>query len=202
MEGAANLLQARTLASSAGTTDLARLKASVSDAAPAEAGRKFEALFATMIVKEMRQGLSEGFFGEGPHADVYAGWLDQFVGEAIARDGGLHVADQVRESLERKQAAELAARQQVSGADTKASVDGELAERATTSDRAARALVTQDAMPADTVRALMTQSGSNGGPARAQAADAATPAHDAARADHETNGRGARELRAEREEGS
>jgi len=81
------------------------LQTSLRGAKPAEAARKFEALFASLLVKEMRQTLSQGFFGEGPQADVYAGWLDQFVGDAIARDGGLKLAQRLEGDLVRAQAA-------------------------------------------------------------------------------------------------
>ena len=96
MDGTGNILQARSIAQSTSAAKLDELQSSALHDSPAEAGRKFEALFATMLVKEMRGSLSEGFFGQGPQSDVYAGWLDQFVGESIARDGGLHIADGVR----------------------------------------------------------------------------------------------------------
>lgn len=91
-------------------TELAGLSSGARRASPAEAAKKFEALFATQLVKEMRSSLSEGFFGEGPQADVYSGWLDQFVGDAIAKDGGLHLADGLQRTLERARAAEDAAK--------------------------------------------------------------------------------------------
>ena len=56
---------------------------------PAEAARQFEKLFASLLVKELRRGLPEGFFGQGPGADVYEGWLDEHVGGALAEGGGL-----------------------------------------------------------------------------------------------------------------
>ncbi len=116
MDGTGNILQARSIAQSTSAAKLDELQSSALHDSPAEAGRKFEALFATMLVKEMRGSLSEGFFGQGPQSDVYAGWLDQFVGESIARDGGLHIADGVRQGLERKQAAERAAQELALGA--------------------------------------------------------------------------------------
>jgi Rod binding domain-containing protein len=102
-------IQARVVADGAGLAAAERLQASASTTSPAEAAKKFEELFATLLVKEMRSSLSEGFFGAGPQSDVYGGWLDQFVGAAIARDGGLHLAEGLERSLERKQAAERAA---------------------------------------------------------------------------------------------
>lgn len=71
---------------------------------PEAAGKKFEALFATLLVKEMRKALPDGFFGEGSAGDIYSGWLDQHLGESIAKRGTLHIAPIVEASLSRKQA--------------------------------------------------------------------------------------------------
>lgn len=108
MDGAGSILQARVATGGAQLDAAERLRSG--STAPAEAAYKFEALFATLLVKEMRGTLAQGFFGEGPQSDVFGGWLDQFVGEAIAKDGGLHLADGVRRGLERKLEAERAAR--------------------------------------------------------------------------------------------
>lgn len=54
-----------------------------------EAAMEFERLFATLLVKEMRRGLSEGFFGGGAGADVYEGWLDEHLGSALSDGRGL-----------------------------------------------------------------------------------------------------------------
>ncbi len=69
---------------------------------PKEAAARFEALLATMLVKEMRSSLGDGFFGKGPDGDVYGGWLDQHVGQSLADRDALHVEGVLRESLERK----------------------------------------------------------------------------------------------------
>ena len=68
---------------------------------PREAAQKFEALFATLLVKEMRKALPDGFFGSEADGDIYAGWLDQHLGQAIAQRGDLHLAPMVERSLER-----------------------------------------------------------------------------------------------------
>lgn len=49
----------------------------------AEAARQFEALLASMLVKEMRAGLEEGFFGSGPGADTFSGMLDEHLGREL-----------------------------------------------------------------------------------------------------------------------
>lgn len=70
----------------------------------AEAGKKVESLFATMLVKELRKALpEEGFFGSGPGADVFNGWLDEFMGEQLARDGSLGLAGRVEAALEERE---------------------------------------------------------------------------------------------------
>jgi Rod binding domain-containing protein len=71
---------------------------------PREAGAAFEKLFATLLVKEMTKTLSDGFFGEGPGAETFQGWLEDELGGALAKDGSLGIAEAVRESLIRKQA--------------------------------------------------------------------------------------------------
>lgn len=70
-----------------------------------EAADKFEKLLATMLVREMSRTLPEGFFGEGAGSDTFDGWLQEHMGAAIADDGGLGIAESVRASILRKQAA-------------------------------------------------------------------------------------------------
>lgn len=69
---------------------------------PKDAAARFQALLATMLVKEMRSSLDTGFFGKGPDGDVYGGWLDQHVGQSLADRDALHIEGVLRESLERK----------------------------------------------------------------------------------------------------
>ena len=83
---------------------LARLSAMGDDANPAEAAEMFESLLATMLVKEARRSLGDGgFFGKGPGADVFSGWLDQHVGQALADGWDLDLAGMVRAGLIEKQ---------------------------------------------------------------------------------------------------
>lgn len=91
----------------AGTRQLAAASGARASAAAGrieEAAQMFESLFATVLVKELRQGLSEGFFGSGPGSDVFEGWLDEHLGTALARGGALDVAGFVRVNLTQKQA--------------------------------------------------------------------------------------------------
>jgi Rod binding domain-containing protein len=84
-------------------TDVARalpLARTPEEAGPAAV--KFQALLGAMLVKEMRSSLSDGFFGTGAGGDVYGGWLDEHVGETLARRDALHLEGVLREGLDRK----------------------------------------------------------------------------------------------------
>lgn len=60
---------------------------------------QFSKLLATMLVKEMRQALPEGFFGGGAGADIFEGWLDEHVGAALAARDGLHMEALIESSV-------------------------------------------------------------------------------------------------------
>jgi len=64
-----------------------------------DAAKRFEELLATMLVREMRRGVEQGFFGEGAGADVFEGWLDEHLGRSLARDDVFDLAQAVRLSL-------------------------------------------------------------------------------------------------------
>ena len=51
----------------------------------AEATKGFEQIFARMLVREMRRGLQDGFFGSGPGADTYSAWLDEHLATELTR---------------------------------------------------------------------------------------------------------------------
>lgn len=84
---------------------VSRMSRSAEDTAPEVAAREMEALFATMLVSELRKGLGEGFFGDGAGADTFNGWFDEQIGTSIASRGSLGLADQIRESIIREQGA-------------------------------------------------------------------------------------------------
>lgn len=71
----------------------------------AEAAKKLQAVFTTMLVKEMRKSLPEGFFGDGPQGDIYSGWLDEHIGQSLADRDSLHLQELVGRSLAAKTAA-------------------------------------------------------------------------------------------------
>ena len=64
-----------------------------------QAAKQFEELLATMLVRELRRGLPDGFFGAGAGSDVFEGWLDEHLGRSLARDGVFDLAQEVRVSL-------------------------------------------------------------------------------------------------------
>ena len=64
-----------------------------------QASKMFEELLATLMVREMRRGLADGFFGGGAGSDVYEGWLDEHVGRALSDSHTLDLAQSIRVSL-------------------------------------------------------------------------------------------------------
>ena len=93
---------ALALAGSSGTS-AAALAAELGSLEGAEdASKRFEELFATVLIKELRRGLPEGFFGKDAGADVFEGWLDEHLGRAIARGGALGLGDLVEQGLAQK----------------------------------------------------------------------------------------------------
>jgi len=71
-----------------------------------QAAQKFEALLATTLVKEMRKALPEGFFGKGAGSDVFEGWLDEHIGNALAESGALDLAGMIKFGIGTKEAAD------------------------------------------------------------------------------------------------
>jgi Rod binding domain-containing protein len=68
----------------------------------AEVPGQFSKLLATMLVKEMRQALPEGFFGEGTGSDIFDGWLDEHLGAALAQRDGLRIEGMLAHSMQSK----------------------------------------------------------------------------------------------------
>ena len=77
-------------------------KAKAGDASAAGVPRQFSKLLATMLVKEMRRALPEGFFGEGAGSDIFDGWLDEHMGAALADRDGLRLEDMIAHSMQLK----------------------------------------------------------------------------------------------------
>lgn len=69
---------------------------------PDEVATAFEAVFASMLVKEMRNTLEDGFFG-GESSDVLGGMFDMHIGQAMAESGGLGVKEMVLQHLSKEE---------------------------------------------------------------------------------------------------
>jgi Rod binding domain-containing protein len=65
----------------------------------------FESVFASMLLKEMRQSLEPGsMFGEDS-GDVYGGLFDRYFGDQLTKGNGLGMKQMVQDSIERMQSA-------------------------------------------------------------------------------------------------
>jgi Rod binding domain-containing protein len=94
-------------ADGAGAAQRRRLDAAKSAASSGDverAAEQFQSLLGAQLFREMRRGVEGGFFGEGSGAGVYEGWLDERIGEALAKRDALGLAQAIRASLGRKQA--------------------------------------------------------------------------------------------------
>lgn len=55
-------------------------------------GTEFESVFLSMLLKEMRNSLDEGFFGsEG--SDSFGGMFDLFIGQHLAKSNAIGIGD-------------------------------------------------------------------------------------------------------------
>ena len=75
---------------------LARLGASGDRSALHEVANQLEGIFFSMMVKQMRESMSEGgLFGDGVGADTYEGFFDEMMGESLSGRGDLGIAEMV-----------------------------------------------------------------------------------------------------------
>ena len=63
------------------------------------AAREFERLLSTMLVKQMRSTLKDGFFPSGPGNDAYNGWFDEAIGNSLADSGTMGLLGQLKAQL-------------------------------------------------------------------------------------------------------
>jgi peptidoglycan hydrolase FlgJ len=69
---------------------------------PQDAGKKFEGMFASMLLKQMRQSLTDhGLFGHDP-SDVLGGLFDHFMGQHIAERGSLGIGNMIQAQIEKR----------------------------------------------------------------------------------------------------
>jgi Rod binding domain-containing protein len=66
---------------------------------------EFEGVFLSMLVKEMRDSLETGFFGD-ESSDSYGGMFDLFIGKHLADAQPLGVGDMILKSYQEKFSAE------------------------------------------------------------------------------------------------
>ena len=72
------------------------------NASPEAVGKQFESMFASMLIKQMRQTLDgESMFGKDG-GDVIGGMFDQFLGDHLGRAGGFGIGQMIRRQLEQR----------------------------------------------------------------------------------------------------
>ncbi len=81
-----------------------RLQAPMGDEEIRRAAVEFEAVFISQMLAPMFEGLeSDEVFGGGPGEDVYRSLIVEEYGKAIARSGGIGIADAVQREILRLQ---------------------------------------------------------------------------------------------------
>jgi hypothetical protein len=71
---------------------------------PHAAGQAFEGMFASMLVKQMRQGLDGKTMFGNDKSDALGGLFDHFIGQHMASNGGLGIGAMIRRQLESRSA--------------------------------------------------------------------------------------------------
>ncbi len=79
---------------------MAELAANADNAEVEQVSEEFSALLGTMLVKELRKALPDGFFGKGPGSDIMEGWMDEHIGRTLSDGWDLDIAGMVRVGLE------------------------------------------------------------------------------------------------------
>jgi flagellar protein FlgJ len=68
-----------------------------------KAATGFESMFASLVLKEMRQTLDSGSLFAGDTGDVYGGLFDLYLGQHVAQSGGFGIAAAIRRQFEAAQ---------------------------------------------------------------------------------------------------
>ncbi len=71
-----------------------------SNSTPEAAGKAFEGIFASMLLKQMRQSLGAGAMFGSDKSDALGGLFDQFMGQHISSHGGLGIGNMIRRQME------------------------------------------------------------------------------------------------------
>jgi Rod binding domain-containing protein len=78
---------------------------------PNELAQEFESLFVSMLVKELRQtSSSDGGLFPGDPSDTFGGMFDMYMGQHLARSGGIGLAESIAESIAKQTGQELPSR--------------------------------------------------------------------------------------------
>ena len=85
-------LQAELAQSRGREAELQRLQKTTDGERPEAAQQRFEEYFSSLMVKELRRGLGEGFFGSGAGSDTYDAWMDDFLGQSLAKSGAIDLS--------------------------------------------------------------------------------------------------------------
>jgi Rod binding domain-containing protein len=100
-QGLTRAEEARVSATARGQESGAQLRQRLEGAGLESVAREFEKLFASQLVKELRNTLQDGFFGDGPGADTYNAWFDDHLGGVLADDGVFELVGILRAGLPR-----------------------------------------------------------------------------------------------------
>ena len=67
-------------------------------------------MFVSLLVSEMKKSLEGGgFFGDGPGAGIFDGMFDRLMGEEVAKQGGLGLAEFVATAMKARREGDQAA---------------------------------------------------------------------------------------------
>jgi len=61
---------------------------------------KFESIFTSLLLKEMRQSIGEGGLFGGDSSDVFGGLFDMYLGEHVAKSSSLGIGEMVSKYIE------------------------------------------------------------------------------------------------------
>lgn len=88
-----------------------------SESSPEVAAQRFGQLLATMLVREMRKSLPEGFFGGAVGSETFESWMDDHLGRVLAEQDALGLAGMIKASLPGGTSAPVSEPQDTGGAE-------------------------------------------------------------------------------------
>ena len=60
---------------------------------------EFEEIFSSLMLKQMRQTMDDGMFGSSDSSDSYGSLFDMFMGQHLAKSGGLGMSGYMKDYL-------------------------------------------------------------------------------------------------------